>query len=124
MIMRDVRVIAILLSACLVVLLYLPWYGCARFGKDLQDKFFAAVESGDISRISSMFDPGLSEKVDSPVLAAWLKAFRETLGHYHGSAVSTVSKFADAKGKWLEIRGMGRFERGRRTVTWFSSTES
>ena len=54
----------------------------------VQDRFFKAIESGDCEVLLSILDPGLREKMDKPVVDAWIKELNRILGKYKGLEVT------------------------------------
>ena len=49
-------------------------------GEATQERFYAAVDTQDPEKVLELFDVRLLEKVDAPVLAMWMKAFRPVGG--------------------------------------------
>jgi len=85
-----------------------------RSGEAHQEKFFAAVATGNPENVMALFHPALREEVDAPVLAAWIKAVNEHLGRFQGLAAtsfSTSTKYEQGV-KITESHGTVHFEKG------------
>ena len=85
-----------------------------KAGAKEQEKFFAAVYSGDPKQVLALFDPRLVEEVDEPVIAEWMNAMKETLGEPEGlkaSSFNTNKKYEDGV-VVTESSGKIRFEKG------------
>jgi len=90
-----------------------------RSGQARQEAFFKAVMSGDPKQITAMFDPALCDEVDEPVLVAWMKAAKDSLGAFKGLAKTDFStnvkyesgaKLTESSGKVLFEKGEARSE--------------
>lgn len=68
----------------LVVLIAGLLFWAQRSGAELQDKFFRAIASGKSEQALALMDPALREKIDEPVLAAWMAAINAKLGPCQG----------------------------------------
>src|SRR5438876_578610 len=90
------------------------FYWFFRSGSAHQDRFFAAVESGDVKQLTALFHPALLQEVDEPVLAAWMTAVRKNLGKHQGlSPTDFHTDIAYDNGvKTVESKGTVRFEKG------------
>ena len=73
----------------LVVIGVVAW--AFKAGAKEQEKFFAAVYSGDPQQVLALFDPRLIEEVDEPVIAEWMNAMKETLGEPEGLKASSFN---------------------------------
>jgi len=96
----------------LVVIGVVAW--AFKAGAKEQEKFFAAVYSGDPQQVLALFDPSLVEEVDEPVIAEWMNAMKETLGEPEGlkaSSFNTNKKYEDGV-VVTESSGKIRFEKG------------
>ena len=51
-------------------------------GDQRQEAFFASVASGDPEEVLALCHPEMRQKVDAPVLAAWMDAFNESHGEF------------------------------------------
>ena len=49
-----------------------------------QDKFFKAIESGKSKLLFDLLAPKLREKLDEPVIDAWIAILNKELGAYEG----------------------------------------
>jgi len=49
-----------------------------------QERFFKAVDSGDVKKVMGEFHPILREEVDEPIIAAWVTAVNEHCGKFKG----------------------------------------
>ena len=85
-----------------------------KFGAEYQERFFAAVDSGDSARVLALFHPALREEVDEPVLAAWIQAVNWQLGDFQGltkTNFNTATRF-DGGVRRTESEGTVNFEKG------------
>ncbi len=84
-------------------------------GGQPQKEFFEAVMSGDSKRVTAMFDPALAEEVDEPVLAAWMKAFKDTVGGYDKMSPMDFSVNTNIRNgvKVTECSGTAKFQKGK-----------
>lgn len=83
-------------------------------GKEAQEKFYTAVESGDTEKVMALLAPNLLDEVDSPMMAAWMKALTSNLGPYKGLSGSdfrSSSKYENGHSR-IESAGMVDFEKG------------
>ncbi|MFT5524964.1 MAG: hypothetical protein ACI9HK_002928 [Pirellulaceae bacterium] len=77
-----------------------------------QDKFFRAIETGNTKFVLDLLDPELREKLDDPVVDAWVAVLKKDLGDYKGLSwtdFKTSVNYVDGK-KIQEARGMFLFE--------------
>lgn len=92
--------------------------GCMWFGVNkvtgAQDDFWAAVGTGDASKVMAQFHPELRKEVDEAVLAAWVKAVNEKLGAFDKLALDGID--ADYKttdqGDEFKTEGTAVFAKG------------
>jgi len=86
----------------------------AKSGEQQQEEFFAAVLSGDPTRVATLFHPALVAQIDGPVLAMWMNAVRSRLGQYVGVVDGEFSSTAKEEGGQavLESKGTVKFEKG------------
>jgi hypothetical protein len=105
-------VAAVLLAGCAGVVGVFIWL--FRSGAASQDRFFTAVDSGDVQQLTALFHPALRQEVDEPVLAAWVTAVRKNLGKYQGlSPTDFHTNISVQNGaKTVEGKGTVRFEKG------------
>lgn len=85
-----------------------------KSGAEHQERFFAAVDSGDPARVMAIFHPALGEEVDEPVLAAWIQAVNRQLGGFRGLSktdFNTATRF-DGGVRRTESQGTVNFEKG------------
>ena len=89
-----------------------------RAGTALEEKFFAALKSGQPDQLIAMMNPALQAEVDPPVLAAWMKMVHDTLGGEKGPSGSDFSNSAHygSGGTRIESRGTVEFEKGTAQV--------
>jgi len=86
-------------------------------GAKKQEAFFDAVYSGDPAKVLALCDPRLTEEVDAPMLATWMRIFAEQHGEYQGLSKSNFSaskKIENGIGV-LEIEGTVNFANGPAT---------
>jgi hypothetical protein len=85
-----------------------------RTGAGLQQKFYAAVETGDSRQLLTLMAPELREKVDEPLLVTWIKAVNERLGRWQGMRRNGfhTSTEVDEGGTITGTMGTVDFERG------------
>jgi hypothetical protein len=90
------------------------FYLIFRSGSSAQDRFFTAVESGDVKQVTALLDPTSLQDVDEPVLAAWMTAVRKRLGKYQGlSGTDFNTNVGYHNGvKTVESKGTVNFEKG------------
>jgi hypothetical protein len=83
-------------------------------GAKHQERFFAAVETGDARKVMTLFHPALQEAVDEPVLAAWIDRVRADLGSFEGLSAANFSTSTEMRSGavFTESKGTVRFERG------------
>jgi len=86
-------VFGLMFLATLAILGHLMWIAEPPPGMPL-DRFFAAVESGRADKVLSLCDPRLRERIDRPVLRAWLDAVKRDLG-----ALKTVAEKKEQAGE-------------------------
>ncbi|HWA98735.1 MAG TPA: hypothetical protein VG713_09595 [Pirellulales bacterium] len=88
-----------------------------RSGAHLQDRFFAAVDSGDPEQVLVLCAPELRAEIDDPVLDAWLAEVHDKLGKYQGLSKSDFETHANvtSKGSLKESKGTVHFEHGDAT---------
>lgn len=79
-------------------------------GESTQERFYAAVDSGDPQQVLALFDPLLVEKVDAPVLALWMKAVHDHLGRFKGLAKSKFSTSSSTENGHDRLESSGRIE--------------
>jgi len=103
-----VFLVLIALFVCLLV-----W--AKKTGGKHQEKFFAAIATGDAGKVMAQFHPALSEEVDEPVLEVWIQAVNENLGAYKGLSAAdfhTSTKYENGVAL-TESKGRINFEKGK-----------
>ncbi|HKD36369.1 MAG TPA: hypothetical protein VKB78_06195, partial [Pirellulales bacterium] len=85
-----------------------------KAGADAQEKFYAAMESGDSEKMMDLLSPTLRTQVDPPVMAAFMRLFESKLGKYQGlrsTDFHSSSKYVNGVSR-LESVGIVDFEKG------------
>lgn len=84
-------------------------------GNYQQERFFKAVDSGDVSKVMAEFHPILRKEVDEPVIAAWVKAINEHCGKFKGLQEDTwTEEKQDSNGVTVRTtKGVANFEKGQ-----------
>ena len=62
-----------------------------KSGAGKQEEFFEAVYSDNPANVMAMFHPAMSEEVDEPVLATWMRVFKERHGEFKGLSATNFS---------------------------------
>ncbi len=85
-----------------------------KAGNDVQEDFYTAVLSGDVAKVKAQFHPELAQKVDDPVLAAWMKAVKRDLGAFKGMSASNFKTSINQTSNGSEVtsKGVAEFEKG------------
>lgn len=109
--MRKIGLGCGLFILALVVILFL---GCQIGGKH-QAEFFQAFFSGDPEKVISMCHPAIREKVDAPVLLAYMNSAHDHLGSYTRMSPTDFNSSSNFSGnvKTVEIKGTAEFEKGK-----------
>jgi hypothetical protein len=99
----------LLLLICAGVLFWAQRAGSAR-----QEKFFAAVTSGDAAQVLALCDPALRADIDEPILAAWMAEVQTRLGRFQGLSATDFNTSAKVTtdGSFTESKGTVNFEHG------------
>jgi hypothetical protein len=101
---------AVFLVLVALFVVMLVWAG--KKSAELQQKFFAAVESGDPEQVLVLLKPEVRTGIDPPVLPAWMKAMKSDLGAYKGlSGFKTSSNFTNGATR-TESAATVDFEKG------------
>jgi len=79
-------------------------------GSGKQEKFFDAVLSGETAKFFAMTHPDIRDGIDEPVLAQWMKAFKENLGELEGLSAADFS--TNVEGNVLKTEGTVKFTKG------------
>ena len=85
-----------------------------RAGSEQQEKFFTAVTSGDPQKVLDLCNPALAEKIDAPVLGAWMKEVQKQLGAYRAMSATdfNTSMNSTNQGTVITSKGTVHFEKG------------
>ncbi len=71
-----------LLTCCLLGLLCANWNLASARGEEIGlDEFFRVIQAGNVADMMKMMHPQLAERIDPPILEAWLQAVSFRLGH-------------------------------------------
>ena len=83
-------------------------------GSKLQEAFFDAVGSDDPENVLELCDPRLREKIDAPILGAWMEALQDKLGEYQGMSDTDFETrhIPSDEGKIVQSKGTVHFEHG------------
>ena len=113
--MKKVLMVLGLVFLCLIggCTLLLIW--AQRSGSAHQQKFFAAVLSGDPKKVMALCHPAMKDEVDEPVLGAWMAVVKADLGKFKGLSKADFNTSSDYKnGQWItESKGTVNFEKGQ-----------
>lgn len=85
-----------------------------KAGSNVQEDFYTAVLAGDVAKVKAQFHPELAQKIDDPVLAAWMAAVKQNLGAFKGMSASNfnTSFKQTSGGKQVTSEGIAEFEKG------------
>ncbi len=86
-ILKLLGVLFLLLIVGIVALLV--W--AHKSGADKQAVFFAAVYSGNPEEVLALCDPRMTDEMDTPVLATWMRVFEQRHGNFKGLSPSNFS---------------------------------
>lgn len=89
-------------------------YWLLKPARNVQQRFFAALDSGDSGKLMKLFDPGLREQVDEPILGAWMAVVSGHLGPFKeiiNEESETSTQVRDGV-EMLVSRATIRFEKG------------
>jgi hypothetical protein len=89
-------------------------YFAYQAGGNVQEDFYTAVLSGDVAKVKGQFHPDLANRVDEPVLEAWMKAVKRDLGAFKGMSTSNFNTSFNqtSNGKEVTSKGIAEFEKG------------